>query len=66
MKTLDESAKELKEAVDRLHKARMNFMESYAEVSGQHWCNRVMNDEDYEASKMDGFQQYYPGDLTQQ
>jgi len=30
-----------------------------------HWCQRYMNDEDYEDSKLNDYQPYYAGDLTQ-
>lgn len=32
MKTLEQSANELKESIDRLHKARMNFMRAYQDT----------------------------------
>jgi hypothetical protein len=53
VKTLQESAKELKDAVDRLHEAKKAFINTYAEsLFRVHWCDRQMgNTDEYFKSK---------------
>jgi hypothetical protein len=46
-KTLEQAAKELKESIDRLHKARMEFLKTY------HWCSRRFNPEEEYLDKFD-------------